>query len=34
MTQADAPPPPPDDGRVEVTIDGRVIRAPKGQLVL
>jgi len=34
MTQADATPAPPDDGRVEVTIDGRSIRAPKGQLVL
>ncbi|HVS42345.1 MAG TPA: 2Fe-2S iron-sulfur cluster-binding protein [Candidatus Dormibacteraeota bacterium] len=34
MTQAGEAPPPPDDGRVEVTIDGRVIRAPKGQLVL
>src|SRR5437588_286086 len=34
MSQADAAPPPPDDGRVEVTIDGRVTRAPKGQLVL
>ncbi len=38
MTQAGTPPPatpaPPDDGRVEVTIDGRTIRAPKGRLVL
>jgi NADH-quinone oxidoreductase subunit G len=34
MTQADAAPPPPDDGRVEVTIDGRTFRAPKGRLVL
>ena len=38
MTQAGTPPPatpaPPDDGRVEVTIDGRTFRAPKGRLVL
>jgi NADH-quinone oxidoreductase subunit G len=34
MSQADAVPPPPDDGRVEVTIDGRVTRAPKGMLLL
>jgi NADH-quinone oxidoreductase subunit G len=33
MTDA-TPPSPPDDGRVEITIDGRVHRAPKGQLVL
>ncbi len=32
MTQAGTPP--SDDGRVEVTIDGRVTRAPRGQLVL
>jgi NADH-quinone oxidoreductase subunit G len=32
VTEASTPA--PDDGRVEVTIDGRVTRAPKGQLVL
>jgi NADH-quinone oxidoreductase subunit G len=32
VTQADVTP--PDDGRVEVTIDGRTLRVPKGTLVL
>jgi NADH-quinone oxidoreductase chain G len=34
VSPADATPSPPDDGRVEVTIDGRTVRAPKGMLVL
>ena len=40
MTQQSTPPqpaeapPPPDDGRVAVTIDGRELRVPKGMLVL